>query len=194
MDAWSTFFGPNAGYAQELYERYLQDPASVDAETRAFFDRASPPPPPDVTIGIAPPSPLRGRGARQAPQPPSEGITEDEIRLAVGTAKLARMIRTYGHLAAHLDPLDTPPQGNRALCPRRAWAERGRFGKSPGEHRLAQRRYTWRAQRPRGHRACLRAIYSGTLGYDFDHVQDEDERAWLHESVESGTFRQPLDR
>jgi 2-oxoglutarate dehydrogenase E1 component len=43
MDAWSAFFGPNAGYAQELYERYLQDPASVDAATRAFFDRVSPP-------------------------------------------------------------------------------------------------------------------------------------------------------
>ena len=40
--------------------------------------------------------------------------------------------------------------------------------------------------------AALRALYSGTLGYEFTHVQDEDERAWLHQSVESGAFRQPL--
>src|SRR5258705_270151 len=36
------FYGPNAGYVIELYERYLQDPASVDAATRAIFDTWSP--------------------------------------------------------------------------------------------------------------------------------------------------------
>ena len=34
----------------------------------------------------------------------------------------------------------------------------------------------------------LRGMYSGTVGYDFDHVQDFNERAWLHEQVEQGTF------
>src|SRR6185437_8826241 len=94
--------------------------ASVDAETRAFFDRVSQPPP-EVANGTAPalstsPSATR-EGSQIGATTTVEGITEDEIRLAVGTAKLARMIRTYGHLAAHLDPLDTPPQGNRALAP-----------------------------------------------------------------------------
>ena len=32
------FYGPNAGYVLELYERYRQNPASVDAGTRAIFD------------------------------------------------------------------------------------------------------------------------------------------------------------
>ena len=34
----SAFHGPNAGYVLDLYERYLRDPSSVDAETRAAFD------------------------------------------------------------------------------------------------------------------------------------------------------------
>jgi 2-oxoglutarate dehydrogenase E1 component len=38
----------------------------------------------------------------------------------------------------------------------------------------------------------LRAIYSGPLGYDFDHVQDFAERAWLHDAVERGIFTGPL--
>ena len=42
MDAWEAFYGPNVGYALELYERYLHDPGSVDQETRAFFDRIGP--------------------------------------------------------------------------------------------------------------------------------------------------------
>ncbi|MDP9373033.1 MAG: hypothetical protein M3Q65_11415, partial [Chloroflexota bacterium] len=40
-DRWQAFYGPNAGYALELYERYQQDPNSVDAATRAVFDRLS---------------------------------------------------------------------------------------------------------------------------------------------------------
>src|SRR5579872_6132336 len=42
MKAWEALYGPNVGYALELYERYLQDPGSVDAATRAFFDRLGP--------------------------------------------------------------------------------------------------------------------------------------------------------
>ena len=33
------FFGPNAGYAAELFERYQRDPQAVDGATRALFAR-----------------------------------------------------------------------------------------------------------------------------------------------------------
>jgi 2-oxoglutarate dehydrogenase E1 component len=39
MDIWHDFPGPNAGYILELYDRYRADPGSVDADTRAVFDR-----------------------------------------------------------------------------------------------------------------------------------------------------------
>ncbi|HEU4784024.1 MAG TPA: 2-oxoglutarate dehydrogenase E1 component, partial [Ktedonobacterales bacterium] len=194
MDAWSTFFGPNAGYAQELYERYLQDPTSVDEATRAFFDRAAPPPSPDVAIGAAlppPPALSRREGGSEMARSTTEGITDGEIRLAVGTAKLARMIRTYGHLAAHLDPLNTPPQGNRALTPAAHGLTEDDLANLPAT-------IIWPGGDTHGARNAseaierLRAMYSGTLGYEFAHIQDEDERAWLHKSVESSAFRQPL--
>ena len=37
------FYGPNLGYVLELYERYREDPASVDEQTREFFETWSPP-------------------------------------------------------------------------------------------------------------------------------------------------------
>ena len=37
------FHGPNSGYVLELYERYLQDPDSVDPEIRALFEKWNPP-------------------------------------------------------------------------------------------------------------------------------------------------------
>src|SRR5438067_13487584 len=34
----STLFGSNAPFIEELYERYLADPTSVDGEWRGYFD------------------------------------------------------------------------------------------------------------------------------------------------------------
>ena len=34
----STLFGSNAPFIEELYERYLADPASIDGEWRSYFD------------------------------------------------------------------------------------------------------------------------------------------------------------
>jgi ABC-type polysaccharide/polyol phosphate transport system ATPase subunit/acylphosphatase len=39
----SQFYGPNLGYVLELYERYREDPKSVDERTRDFFETWSPP-------------------------------------------------------------------------------------------------------------------------------------------------------
>ncbi len=187
MDAWDAFFGPNAGYAQELYERYLQDPSSVDTATRAFFERASPPPAIAVEGGAPPVYAAPVAVARRA----GEGVTPDVITVVVGAAKLARMIRQYGHLAARLDPLGTPPPGKETLTLAAHGLTEEALGRLPAS-------IVWPGGDTHGARNALeaidmlRALYSDTLGYEFAHIQDERERDWLHDAVESGTFHQPL--
>ena len=44
MDDLNEFYGPNAGYVLELYERYQRDPESVDPHTRSLFQGWTPPP------------------------------------------------------------------------------------------------------------------------------------------------------
>ena len=39
MATWQEFSGLNRGYVLELFEKYRQDPSSVDPETRAFFNK-----------------------------------------------------------------------------------------------------------------------------------------------------------
>src|SRR5690606_20815907 len=39
----------------------------------------------------------------------------------------------------------------------------------------------------------LRGLYSGTTGYEFDHIVDAAERDWLRDAIESGRYQQPLD-
>src|SRR6185436_16368082 len=92
MAGWQDFTGLNRGYVLELYEKYRQDPGSVDAETRALFERWTP--------------------VADEPRVP-EGLSFQKI---VGAVNLAQAIRRYGHLAARLDPLGLrPPIGDPSL-------------------------------------------------------------------------------
>jgi 2-oxoglutarate dehydrogenase E1 component len=173
MSAWEAFLGANAGYALELYDRFQQDPASVDADTRAFFERAGPP---DGLFAVAGPdvaAPISTAGAARI----------------VAAARLARGIREYGHLAASIDPLGVAPPGDPMLDP-------ATHGLRAGDLEALPASIVWPEAAPHFAHAGdamrhLRAIYCGALGYDFDHVQDFAERAWLREVVEHGTFSQP---
>jgi 2-oxoglutarate dehydrogenase E1 component len=90
----------------ELYERYRQNPGSVDPATRKAFESWTPP----------------SETADAQPQA-INGITVQKI---VGAANLAECIRRYGHLAAQLDPLGSPPIGDPSLSPGRARHHRRR--------------------------------------------------------------------
>lgn len=94
MDIWQEFHGPNAGYILELYDRFMRDPSSVDAATRAAFATWQPP--------------LEKHQAAVAAPPPN-------LDKAMAVVNLARAIREYGHLAAQLDPLGSAPPGDPTL-------------------------------------------------------------------------------
>ena len=38
----------------------------------------------------------------------------------------------------------------------------------------------------------LRKTYTGTIAYEIEHISDHEQRVWLREAIESGTYRQPL--
>ncbi|HEX5501960.1 MAG TPA: 2-oxoglutarate dehydrogenase E1 component [Thermomicrobiales bacterium] len=177
MTTWDAFYGPNAGYALELYERYRRDPNSVDEATRAFFAGLTPP----AEVGAPGPN-----GATTAVAAPAAG--RDVIKVVLA-ARLARSIREYGHLAADVDPLGAPPPGDPMLDP-------ATHGITDADLAALPPTIVWPQAGPE-FGACLdaiarlRAIYSGHIGYDFDHVQDYTERTWLHEAVETGAYREP---
>jgi 2-oxoglutarate dehydrogenase E1 component len=213
MNTREALYGPNVGYALELYERYLEDPDSVDDATRAYFEQLAPNG--EVSSAIAtlarPSSPTetgpstngaRGRSAPVVDSAPSNGsatsavtpasITSDTaaVHRIVVAARLARGIREYGHLAANIDPLGAPRPGDPMLE-----ASTHHITDADLEHLPAS--IVWPDAGPEVGTCLdainlLRGMYSGTVGYDFDHVQDFDERKWLHDSVEKGTFWQPM--
>ncbi len=67
----SYLFGSNAPYVEDLYEQYLEDPASIDEKWRQFFDRLQQTPASDgrVETPDVPHAPIIEAFAQRAMQP-----------------------------------------------------------------------------------------------------------------------------
>jgi 2-oxoglutarate dehydrogenase E1 component len=118
-------------------------------------------------------------------------ISAADAARIVGAARLARGIREYGHLGAHIDPLGSAPPGDPMLEPATHGLADADLAALPGT-------IVWPEADAAAAGTCLdairqlRTIYLESLGYDFDHIHDAEERAWLRQVVESGTFQAPM--
>ena len=171
MASWQEFTGLNRGYVLELYERYRKDPASVDPDTRALFEQWTPP-------------------AETAAEPAvaAAGIPVHRI---VGAVNLAQSIRRYGHLAAQLDPLGTPPPGDPSLGPETHGVTNDDLRQLPAT--LISSALCENASNMYEVVESFRRVYCSTSGYDFAHVFVPKERRWLRQAVECGRYRSPAD-
>ncbi len=170
MTTWNEFSGANAAYVYELYERYLRDPLSVDSETRAFFANSSPPLIDDAPI-----------------EPPTPTTAVHKI---VGAANYAEAIRSWGHLAAQLDPLGSAPIGDPSLDP--AFHSITDLDLNALPASLIGEPISRTTVTAREAIAELRRVYTSTIGYDWAHIREPAERAWLREAAESGQFLPPV--
>ena len=180
MSTWQDFHGVNAGYVAELYERYRRDPASVDPGTRAAFDRWASP---DLLHAEPAVPPVAGV------LPTSEGLAA--VRAVVGAVTLADAIRKYGHLAAQLDPLGTPPIGDPSLQPETHGITNDDLRALPAD--LVGGAVATGAASAREAIDALRRVYCSTIGYDYAAIFVPEEREWLRNAAEEGWFRPPHD-
>ncbi|HEU4884352.1 MAG TPA: 2-oxoglutarate dehydrogenase E1 component [Longimicrobium sp.] len=176
------FHGPNAGYVLELYERFQRDPASVDDGWRAYFASVSPA---DLAALDAEPA-----SSSPSASPASAGSAAPaDLTKLFAVRELGRVIRQRGHTAAKLDPLGADAPADAVLELARynlTEAELAQlppnavFGHHPGSATALDE-----IQR-------LRRTYMGTVGYEWLHLPNPEERTWLREAIEHGTYAQPL--
>ncbi|HLV80618.1 MAG TPA: 2-oxoglutarate dehydrogenase E1 component, partial [Chthonomonadaceae bacterium] len=170
MSDLSFYYGPNAGYVMALYERYQQDPNSVDPETRALFEKWKPEPPSPSPAALA--SPATGWLSAKV----------DVARVAA-VARLARFIRQRGHLIAAIDPLglrhrseeeaELDLQSHSLTAQDLAMVPSSIVG---GPLAAGARNALEAIQQ-------LRQVYSGPIGYEDEHIQNADERYWLRDAA-----------
>ena len=185
----------NSGFVRELLADYLASPESVDPAWRALFESN-----PELVLERLPNAErLRelsrdggGNGAQtSAPAPLAAEPPPDDLLGGVAAAmSLVKAHRTHGHLAAHIDPLGSEPPGDPALDPDRLEPRLTPElqARIPAHFlRLFVPAETLAEALPK-----LRETYCGTLAYEIEHISDHDQRLWLRDAIESGTYRQPL--
>ncbi len=202
----SFLYGTNAAFVEELYARYQEDPQSVDAEWRNFFDGLGDAPE-DVKKVARGASwkrsdwPLIANGElvsaldanwttlevpiKQKISERKTGASEEEIRSAtLDSVRALMMIRAYrirGHLDANIDPLDLRPQSDHPEL------DPASYGFGPDDldrpifidHVLGLETATVRQMLD-----ILRRTYCGTIGVEFMHIGDPEEKAWIQERIE----------
>jgi 2-oxoglutarate dehydrogenase E1 component len=204
----SFLYGGNAPYIEDLYARYEADPKSVDADWQAFFgslkdnaadvakaSRGASWTRPAIIARDETLSALDGQWAE------AEKKISDKVRAKAQTAgvelsasdvqqatrdsihalMLIRAYRIRGHFHAHLDPLNLALRsGDEELDPR-AYG----FGEADMDRKifldfvLGLEFATMREIV-----AILERTYCQTLGIEFMHISDAEQKGWLQERIE----------
>ncbi len=200
------FDSANAGYAQEIYEQYSRNPESVPEEWRRIFARGAAE---AAASGLMVPEALSSNGglaapaapapttatavdapvAAVAPPAPPAGAGPHLLRLVARATALVQAFRDHGHQLAEIDPLGTPPPGHPQLDPSFFGTSMEELQSLPAsvvvgngsEEKLAD--YLER----------LRRAYCGSIGYQFEHLEDPDRVQWLWDQVESGRHATPME-
>jgi 2-oxoglutarate dehydrogenase E1 component len=206
----SFLYGSNAPYIEDLYARYEQNPASVDADWQAFFqglkDEAA-----DVEKSARgaswkrPNWPLRPDGDLVAAldgqwaetekklgekisakaQEKGVGLSSADVmqatRDSIHALMLIRAYRMRGHFHAKLDPLGLSPEPDEAELDPKSYG----FTEADMDRRIF---LDWvlglEFSSMREIVAILRRTYCQTLGVEFMHISNAAQKAWIQERIE----------
>jgi 2-oxoglutarate dehydrogenase E1 component len=179
----SALSGGNAGFIEDLYEQFLKDPAAIDPTWAAYFRDLKGSSTTEVAHGD-----VRERLlARQLSPAPTRGASGSADVASAKQGAVSRLIQVYanrGHLIANLDPLGLQDRGKPTVL------NLDHFGLSDAD--LDTEFFTGsriEAIRERSTLkdilSTLKFIYCGTIGAEFAHVSDSDERLWLQDQFQS---------
>lgn len=180
--------GGNAVYVEELYEQYLLDPNQVPESWREYFDKL---PKVEGVVTDIPHSTIKehfellGRAKlRPAAQENSySGEATEYERKQVAVVHMITAYRQRGHQHAKIDPLGLM---HRQEVPDLSLAY----------HQLSPADYDTKFQTGnfyfgadeaplRAIREALEATYCQSIGAEFAHIVDTEERRWIQQRMES---------
>lgn len=165
------FYGPNLGVAMELYDKYLENPDSVDEEMRNFF----------ATWG----SPIEQEDTERKPAVTS--TNQMEIEKVIAAVTLVNKIRAYGHLAADIYPLEDVHRETELFDLSRYQLTKEDLEKIDASLLCKDAPNTVK----NGYEVVnyLKDVYMKKIAFEFYHVNDINEKNWLQKKVESGSLK-----
>ena len=175
----------NASFIEDLYERYLTQPDSVELAWRQYFDsmRGSDSPSRDITREqIRRMLKRRPRAPQAAPTLTGTVAGKTDPRKQTAVARLIHAYRLLGHLRANVDPISL-----RGLpyVPDLDPAFHG-LTESDMDTVFTTGNLVGRAEMPlREIVEMLKETYTESIGCEFMHIFDVEEKRWIQTRLES---------
>ena len=167
----ATFASPaNSSLIEDYFERWQNDPSSVDASWRIFFE--------GYELG------------REPRADASDHLDLDAARAQAAVTRLIDAYREFGHYLADLDPLKLKPRNQTFEL-----LEPAAFGLADADlnrvflQQASDAGYSTLAELI----AILRETYCRTIGVEFMHIRDTAIRKWLLDRMEPTRNRPQLD-
>ena len=202
--------GANAGYVEQMYARFAQDPQAVDSTWAAFFRSLGDPerdvrkeaqgaswgrpdwplqPQDDLTAALTGEWPAEARGAgdkiRAKAAEAGVKVTDDQLKRAVlDSLRALMLIRAYrirGHLVADLDPLG---MRDEKLHPELDPASYGFAEADMDRPIFIDMVLGLEHASLREILDIVRRTYCGTFALQYMHISDPAQSAWLKERIE----------
>ncbi len=197
----SVLNGANAPYMADMYARWVSNPSSVDSsfgelfsllndEARGVLEDASGASWAPRRFEIGEPEPVK-----TAPKGGvSGGASPEQVRAAaLDSLRALMLIRAYrvrGHLEAQLDPLGLQiPASHTELDP-------ATYGFGPGDRDRAIFIDGVLGRESATINEILeivRASYCGSIGVEFMHIQDPEQKTWIQRRIEGAPWTRGFD-
>ena len=190
MKAWlesSHLAGANATYVEELYELYLSDPDLVGDEWKQVFDSL---PVEAPANGEQPHSRVRDYFRRLAKETKHYNVQVSDPDVDAKQVKVLQLINAYrfrGHQAASLDPLNIWKREPVAeLDPQFHNLSPEDFEESFNVGSFAVGQDTMPLK---DIYQALNKIYCGSIGAEYMHITNTEEKRWIQESFRISDWR-----
>lgn len=178
----SYLFGGNAPFVEELYERYLDNPASVPEEWREYFDHlAQQPGAAAHDVAHTPVINAFAGLARQGGYRNAAAAPVDD-RKQVGVLQLINAYRFLGARWANLDPLKRQPR------PEIQELDPAHYGLGDADRNTVFNAGSFRGVEERASFGkildALRETYCNSIGVEYMYMNNTAEKRWLQQRLE----------
>ena len=203
FDKTSFLHGINAAYIEEMFEKFQSDPNNVPSDWKEFFT--------GITDNIKKQNNLKASWSKEREVELSNGdlvsavdgnwsrksyseeiqidnknsLTVEEIKQqtldSIGALRLIRAFRVNGHLIANLDPLNLKEITQH---PELDYRNYGFTDKDLNKDIFIDGSLGLNSGKLNEIIKILSETYSGSIGVEFVHIQDPDQKQWVQERIE----------
>lgn len=174
---WGQFHGPNRGYLEQQYELYKEDPQAIESTIKEIFD----------TYG----APAWIQESNNIGKTSTQSASEFDVKKLTSAIQLVEAIRRYGHTEADIYPVGDYKGDRTTLLDLETYNLTEQDLKNIPASGLWEHASSG-VENGLDVVNTLKKYYTGTITFEYAHINNHEERKWLFDLIENGNARLEL--